>query len=574
MLWKTRAAICVVVLSGAVTDAAAQDVPPGAASTSTRPAASQEDPGEWTYTVRPGDNLWALSHRYLIDSSYWQRLLERHRLADPLSLKPGTRLNIPFAWLKSQPAPAEVLNSAGDVTVVRRYGGATSAATIYTRLLPGDRIRTGVTGSVTVRFADQTRMLIGASSEVVFDALTEFGSAGMVDTRVRLERGRAWSQRPDDGGRRGRYRVLTPTMAAVARGTEFRVEVAADGRTSDAEVLHGAIDARAEAATTDVTAGFGTQVLMGQPPLPPVALLTAPSLDTAPRVLNRLPLRFNVPPVPGAVAYRFEVAADPEFGALVFAGESAVPTLRGADLADGDYVFRVRGVDSHGLEGLDAVSSFTVDARPEAPALIEPAPDATVAAERPRLRWAAPASASAYRVQIASQDGFDRPVVAIDAHALPTLDVPQALTPGKYQWRVATIDARGEVGPFGDPQPFTRRDRPPSPAIEQPAVDANQVVLRWAAGEPGQRYRYQLADNPDFAPTIADATIDSSQVMLTRPAAGTYYLRTMTIDADGYEGSFSPAQTFDVQAEPVKKKRRWPFFAAPAAVGIILLLVL
>ena len=54
-------------------------------------------PDEWTYTVRPGDNLWTISRDYLRSDRTGRGLQSRNRVADPYRLQPGTYLRIPFA---------------------------------------------------------------------------------------------------------------------------------------------------------------------------------------------------------------------------------------------------------------------------------------------------------------------------------------------------------------------------------------------------------------------------------------------------------------------------------------------
>ncbi len=54
------------------------------------------------------------------------------------------------------------------------------------------------------------------------DSLGSFDASGMVDTSVRLKKGRVENrvapQKPDS-----RYRIITPAAVAAVRGTEFRV---------------------------------------------------------------------------------------------------------------------------------------------------------------------------------------------------------------------------------------------------------------------------------------------------------------------------------------------------------------
>ena len=417
--------------------------------------------------------------------------------------------------------------------------------------------------------------MLGAGTRVVFDTLTQYGPAAMVDTRVRLERGRGWSIVGAPGGRRGRYRLLTPAATAVARGTEFRVEVDGASQVTDVETLEGTIAAAGGGAEVTVSAGFATQVRPAEAPSPPVALLAAPGFDSPPPVVRRLPVRLDLPEVAGASAYRVEVSQDPTFQTYAYESTSPSRALRGPDLPDGSYSLRVRGVDGRGLEGRDAVTTLIVDARPEPPVLMVPAPGATLADERPRLRWTEAAGAAAYHLQIATTDRFDAPLtadVAVSAGASFSPDT--ALPPGEYFWRVATRSASGERGPFGDAQAFTRRERPAAPGAET-QVRAGQVALRWASGHPGARYRYQIARDREFSALVAESVVDAPMASVPGLGQGRYFLRIKAIEADGVEGDYGTVQAFDVAApEPQPRRRRWPLIVVPAAAGLLLLLLL
>ena len=51
----------------------------------------------------------------------------------------------------------------------------------------------------------------------------------------------------------------------------------------------------------------------------------------------------------------------------------------------------------------------------------------------------------------------------------------QPLPPGEYFWQVATRSAEGEIGPFSDPQPFTRLE--PAPVPEPAVANATDRML-------------------------------------------------------------------------------------------------
>ena len=75
----------------------------------------------------------------------------------------------------------------------------------------------------------------------------------MVDTRVRLERGRANARVTP---RRGRFRIWTPAAATVVRGTEFRAEFD-EASVARAEITSGVVALTTDGAAVTVKEGFG-----------------------------------------------------------------------------------------------------------------------------------------------------------------------------------------------------------------------------------------------------------------------------------------------------------------------------
>lgn len=554
-LWSGVAVGCALWLSAASSPAQPALPPPSA-------------PDEWVYTVRPGDNLWNLCREYLTSVHDWRRLQRLNRLTDPHRIPPGTRLSIPFAWMKAQPAPARVVEARGEVRLSRPSSGEAPSVTAGVELRPGDVMTTGPDASVAVEFADGSRMLVGADARVVFDVLSAFGRTGMVDTRVRLERGRA---RSNVTPRRGRFRIWTPAAATVVRGTEFRAEFDAERRQARTEVLSGTVEATAARATIAIPPSFGTTAVEGAPPAPPVPLLPAPDLGASPRVVERLPMRIAVPPVAGAVAYHLELATDDRFVTLAYEGTSATAEFRAATLPDGAYALRLRAVDAAGLQGLDATSSLVLNARPEPPVLVEPVADAVVPAARPSFRWTRPADATGYRVQVAAAGATDAPLsdVRLDGHGPFTVD--RDLQPGAYVWRAATVSG-DEAGPFGDWQPFTRRLPPPGPQVAPPQAEAGRMRLAWPKGAEGSTYRLQVARDAAFTDLVVDETLTAPDFTLQQPGPGVYHLRVKTIEPDGFEGEFGVPQAFEVAAPPPPKRRfPWRRLLVPAVPVVILI---
>ena len=527
-------------------------------------------PDEWVYSVRPGDNLWTFSAEYLKSATYWRRVVSLNRVRDPLHLAPGTRLRVPFAWLKAQPATARVVEVGGSADIGRAGQAGLSSLASGDMIGPGDAVTTGADGSVTFELADGSRILLGRNARMVFDLLSAYGATGMVDTSLRLGRGRVQARVTP---RRGRFRIWTPAATSVVRGTEFRAEFEPDARTARTEVTMGVVQTTAADTTVEVREAFGTTTTEGEAPGSPVSLLPAPDVGPGPRIARRLPARIAAPPVNGAVAYHLEVAPDNRFLSLVFEGTAGRSESMSIDVPDGTYAFRLRGVDVRGLQGLDAVSTLTVDARPEAPVLMAPAVGAVVADERPTFTWSRPAGATGYHFQLAREGSLDAPVADLAHESGATITAPAVLDAGRYAWRVATR-ADDEEGPFGDWQSFTRRPRPPGPQAALPRADATQVHFAWPAGPEGSRYRLQLACDANFTDIVVDQATSSPGLSIARPPAGTYSMRVKTIEADGYEGDFGPLQSLEIAAAAEKRGFPWRWVLLPVVPVVIAIILL
>lgn len=518
----------------------------------------------WVYTVRPGDNLWDLSETYLKSMGYWRRLQRLNGVTRPRHMPPGLQLRIPVAWLRVEPAAVEIIAVGGRVSVLPAPGATPRPATPGTLLKSGALIRSGPDGSATLEFADGSRLLLESDSELAMDRIGAYGDTGMVDTHLRLERGRIDTRVIPERGPATRYRIDTPAATTAVRGTEFRVAMDPGQGLTRAEVLTGRVRVSGRGRSRQVPQGFGTVAGVDRPPAAPVPLLPPPDLSALPAVLERSPLRLAPPPLAGATAYRLQVAPDRRFARLLFDRVQAEPVLRGPALPDGRYSLRLRGLDGLGLEGRDAYHDFELNARPEPPVVLAPVHDATVRGAPPPFRWSEPEGAAGYRFQLAATADFRAPLADLDDLDGGELRLDRPLEPGVWYWRLATR-AGGETGPFGDPQRFTLKPIPPGPAVEDPAVTADTVTFRWAGGLPGERYQFQLARDSAFLDTVVDVVTAEPRLRLHRPATGVYFLRVRTLAEDGYVGPFGPPQRFVLWAQSW-----WP----AAAVGLAWLLLL
>ncbi|MCP5145978.1 MAG: FecR domain-containing protein [Gammaproteobacteria bacterium] len=502
---------------------------------------------EWTYTVKPGDNPWNITTRMLAGIQYWPRIQALNDIRDPLHMPPGMRLRIPQEWLRPQTVTARVATMRGDATLTRASDGSTIALQAGAVLATGDLVRTATQTSVTLEFGDGSRVLVHPESALRLTSLRRFQNTPLYETELHLESGRVENEVRPLGGEPGRFEITTPAAITSVRGTDFRI--GAEDAATLAEVTEGGVGVTAASNRVDVPAGFGTKAVANEPPRPPVQLLPAPATDDIPTLFERRNAAMVVPTVAGAAGYRLQVAPDGAFNQLLQNDTFTTPTLRLGNLADGDYVLRLRAIDAQGIEGLNADHVFRLNAIPEPPLVIAPAPGAILTDERPAMRWAESVDNPSYHLQLATDDAFNDLVLDVENIAQPAFTPADALAPGIYYWRLQATTANDGTGPFGDAQQFRRI--PPAPGLSAPEIAAKEMVVRWQAGDEGDRYEFQLARDEDFDRIIVSEMAATPGITLPRPRHGTYYMRVRTLFADGIEGPFGTPQKMQVPVKPV-----------------------
>jgi len=505
------------------------------------------------YVTQRGDTLIGIRDRLLVPGADWRIVQRLNRVADPKRLAPGRTLQLPQSLLREQPAVAEALHVFGEVST-SRAGAAPERLVAGRALAAGDVVRTGTQASATLRFEDGSRVLIRADSELKLERLTKSADGQRSRTELQLERGAAdASVVPGSQPGARRFELRNPVAHLGVRGTEFRAT--ADPGELRFEVLEGRVAAAQGRREAPVGAGFGA--VAGRAPIEVRPLLAAPELAQLPARVERLPLVLKWPALAGAQAYRAQVLLGGE--SLVGDAKTAAPTATfGEDLADGRYTLRLRGIDSAGLEGRDAQAAFVLKARPEPPFLQRPAAAATVYDDSVDFAWTRPREAAHYRLQVADSADFAAP--RIDRADLTANELKLALPLGTHHWRVASLRADGDQGPFGDAQRLVRRAPPPAPPPATASATDAGIALRWAASdEPGARYAWQLAGEAGFGTPLREGTTAAPELLLADLPAGSYSLRVRTLNADGVAGPWGTPQQIDVP-----RSKWWWLLALPA----------
>jgi len=495
----------------------------------------------WEYTVRPGDNIWNLTKQHCTSVRYWLRIQKLNNVDLDREIPPGTRLRFPLSILKHQPASAGVLQVRGQAALRRAGADQDEPVQVGARLLSGDRVTTGADGNLTLAFADGSRLLVLADSDVVMDHLSAWGTTGMVDTRIRLQEGRVDTRVQPARGPGSRYNIITPAAVAAVRGTAFRVAADAAQDVMRSEVTDGTVGVGDDARSTAVPAGYGLVAEAGKPPGKPRELLPPVNLSSLPEVQRRLPLVFTWPPLDGARGYRIQIAPNTEFDALLVDQTTTHATAAWNDLPNGRYAVRVRGIDAVGLEGLDKIRQFDVAARPFAPVSTSPADAGIVHTATPSFSWPTSPHDQAYRIQLARDADFSAPIIDRRLDAGRYRPKP-ALTPGTYYWRVAALDPQGSQGPYNAAQRFTYRQPLATPILEQAQINRKRLTLTWPAIDGAHGYQLQFATDPAFRDLLMDSTLKNPQLDIPRPASQVYYVRVRALAAGTTSGSFSQPQ--------------------------------
>jgi hypothetical protein len=499
---------------------------------------------DYPHVVRKRETLVSIGKELLQEPRDWPRLQRHNRISNPRHLRPGTMLRIPLALMRREAVNAQVATIQGDV----RANGTPLA--VGDRIEQGRELTSGENSFATITLIDGSRLVLQPRSRLKLEEMTRTRDGAATHTHMRLEKGRVESDVSTSSPQHPRYRVTTPTATIGVRGTSFRVGIDDAEAGSRAEVTQGTVAASAGQSPdkpTAVAAGYGVVAQPGGQLSKPIALLPPPNVNGLARVQEQTIIRFAVPPLADADRYRFQIGAGASMSNVLAEALSTKPESKFADLPDGDYTMRVRGIDARGLEGRDADFAFRLKARPEPPFAISPVGGAKRRGESAPLVWAENTEATRYRIQIAADASFATPVADIDGVTGTTIMPANRLAAGNYYWRARSIRADGDAGPWGDAQHFALKPLPGDP--DAASVGEKNIDFAWP-GEPGQTFLFQIARDAGFADLVTERHLDRPMTAIPKPETGTYYMRVRATDPDGIVGPFTRAQQIEVPPAP------------------------
>lgn len=405
----------------------------------------------WGYKVKPGDRLIDIAKTYQKSPEEWKKLQQRNGVPDPKLLTPGKQLNIPVTDLKQGNPVAEAVLVHGEVQRLDKSGQSLGKLSSGEMLKMGDTLQTGARSTLTIRFADDSRMLVTEKSTITMTSLLNYGKTGMADTKIQVHAGGTDSQVAPQKGAAARYEITTPAINLAVRGTGFRIQVDGASGTTRTEVSEGLVAGSAEGDQALIGHGFGIIAEPGKPLGQPRPLLPAPRLDASQDILGKLPAQFAWQALDGAHQYRLQLLASVQGSDAIIVDEMLQTTrVQWDDLPDGDYVLRIRGVDATGLEGQNAQRVFTLRTKPLPPTLALPGDGHQSSRGKVTFRWEPSAQAHSYRFQLAQDAAFTQVLALVPNIASTTHAVLLALPQGQYFWRVASVTDTGNIGPYSD----------------------------------------------------------------------------------------------------------------------------
>lgn len=490
------------------------------------PALSQpsETAPEWVYTLSNNDSLASLSSSLLQNAADGHRLLAHNGLPSNATLKAGDTLRIPVAWLKRQPEPAKVSTVSGNVQHISGSNGRKTALTEQSLVRVGDELLSGA-GSATLTLADGSEIRVSPNTRLMFNRLTQYGKTGMVDTRLRLQKGEVHSRVKPLQGNGSRFEISTPSAVAAVRGTTFSMQSGVDG--SSIQVKTGAVDFGRPGKAQRIPAGYGASVTTtGAGRLNIRQLPPAPSLNYFEPVVSQLPTELSWQPN-AAQAHRIDIF-ETTSGGWVQSRNVTGSQFPINQLDNGKYEVHVAALDQRGIAGLPAVIPIEIELLAQTPVLIAPEQGSSVDDDMPEFRWQLNGTNELARVEIARDESFKDLIStsewAPENRALPS----RALSPGTYFWRVTT-EAGGTSFAASEARELTVNGTlPPVRIININYLDS-QVRVFWERAGTAKNYRLQLSEEPSFQNIIKEADVPDTTASLRLIPGRRYFVRVKAL---------------------------------------------
>lgn len=529
---------------------------------------SAQDDQDIVITVIRTDTLIGLCELYLNDPDKWPYIARINRLKNPDLIYPGQKILVPSSMLRGIPMEGSVTFLMGDVRWQESSQKKWVTLALNQKVKPGSVIKTGKESAVEITFEDDSSFFLRDNTTLGI-SYTLRNDPIYIIRQLFLNIGQTISKVKSMTGQENRFEIQTPSAVAGVRGTNFRVSVDKD-ETTRSESLEGSIIVEAMDKEVRLGKGEGTLVRKGSQPLKPRKLLPPPALVQWEPLYRSLPLKFRFKQLKNAYYYHIVFSKDKHFQDVI-KDKLIRPyeVLRFSSLEDGVYFIRSSSIDDIGLEGLYSVPVLIkVRVNPVPPYTLEPVQGDTVKTKSVEFRWLKVEDAVKYHFQIAQDSDFKE--IVEDKKTEDNRYETDKLGFKTYFFRVSSIASDGYEGIWSDIIEFSKVPPPPVPQIGIPEVKDNKIQIRWRDLGKGITYHFQMAKDIAFYDILVDTVVSEPTITIDGPKkSGIYYIRTSSIDKDGFEGSFSSTQRLEI--------KRFPYGVVGAVVsagGILIILTL
>ncbi len=277
-------------------------------------------------------------------------------------------------------------NPVGEITFIRNNVFTKSPeafdfkrAEILESLFNLYKLNTKSRSGANIKLSDKSKLNIGPDSLMVIYEMVEKGLTEVEPwkyKKVKLLTG--FLRTKLDNLRKG-LNIDTPQCSINSRAKVMLVDISKK-KQSSISVFDGDSDVNSQNKTIKVKAGFGTFVKEGNTPAEPEPLPEAPGL-TSPlkntKFINKNPGDREVSITfkwgSGEESDHIQISEDEDFTKIVVDEKVSGNTIA-TSLGNGNYFWRVAGINKNGIEGFTSVSNFIVRIKkPGIPLNISPA---------------------------------------------------------------------------------------------------------------------------------------------------------------------------------------------------------
>jgi len=257
-----------------------------------------------------------------------------------------------------------------------------------------------------------------------------------------------------------------------------------------------------------------------------------------------------------ATSYRAQVATDSLFNTIIINDSTLTDSTKSISGLSNNtkYWWRVNAKNAGGTSAYSSSFKFTtILAAPSAPSLVSPVNNSTGNPTTLNLVWNKSATASSYRVQLATDSLFNTLVVNDSTLTDSTRSVTGLSNLTAYWWRVNAKNAGGTSSYSGAYKFTTIVAVPPPPVLLFPSNNsggnATSLTFIWNRSLNAASYRFVLALDNSFTTIILnDSTItDSTRFVTGLSNLTTYWWKVYAKNAAGTSAS-SAIFTFSTNA--------------------------